>query len=220
MADDESPMTHRTAAVAIIIASLFAAGCVSGPSSRSSGQGSTVRTAVRPAASGNATPTYSALSSLRVGDPAPILAGVRWVTGEPVRYWKPGRVYVLDFWATWCAPCIGGFPHMRDLQRQYAGRGVTVIGVAVSPQPRAMSVDEFMRSRQGDVGFTIAEDIEAFAHRSFLGAAGIAGIPTVMVIDGKGRLAWVGTGSPMPGLEDALARAVAESGSVGVAHSR
>lgn len=155
-----------------------------------------------------------------MGDTAPILAGVRWLKGDPVRYWKPGQVYVLDFWATWCAPCIGGFPHMSELQRRYAARGVTVIGVAVSPQPRATPTEEFVRDRRSEIGFTIAEDVEAHAHRAFLGAAGIAGIPTVMVIDARGRLAWVGTGSPMPGLDEAVEQAVRQAQHARLASAR
>jgi thiol-disulfide isomerase/thioredoxin len=42
-----------------------------------------------------------------------------------------GGIFVLDFWATWCAPCVAEIPVFNELQRKYAGRGVKVFGVAV-----------------------------------------------------------------------------------------
>ncbi|MFO0835324.1 MAG: TlpA disulfide reductase family protein [Phycisphaerales bacterium] len=40
-----------------------------------------------------------------------------------------GKVVVLDFWATWCGPCIGSFPHVRELQKRYAESDVVILGV-------------------------------------------------------------------------------------------
>lgn len=228
-ADEYAAMSHLRISMIwlLLVAGATLASCASGGSggaggtySGSSGGAYSSATWKSEGRDGHATATYSRDRALGVGDPAPILAGVRWLKGEPVRYWKPGQVYVLDFWATWCAPCVGGFPHMSDLQRRYASRGVTVIGVAVSPQPRAMSVEEFVRTRRSEIGFSIAEDVEVHAHRAFLGAAGLAGIPTVMVIDARGRLAWMGTGSPMPGLDEAVERAAADARAMGVAAAR
>jgi thiol-disulfide isomerase/thioredoxin len=42
-----------------------------------------------------------------------------------------GSVVVLDFWATWCGPCLAEIPTFNSLHAKYAGRGVKVIGIAV-----------------------------------------------------------------------------------------
>ena len=43
-----------------------------------------------------------------------------------------GDVLVLDFWATWCGPCITEIPEFNRLQEKYAGKGVKVIGVTLA----------------------------------------------------------------------------------------
>ncbi|HVU64861.1 MAG TPA: TlpA disulfide reductase family protein [Phycisphaerales bacterium] len=65
---------------------------------------------------------------LIVGDPAPSLSIEKWIKGEPVTSFEKGKVYVVEFWATWCGPCKASMPHITDLQKQYKGK-VTFIGV-------------------------------------------------------------------------------------------
>src|SRR5262245_25058443 len=65
--------------------------------------------------------------SLQVGDPAPTLKVTRWLQGDPVMKFEPGKVYVVEFWATWCGACIRQMPHVADLQARYKDKGVTVI---------------------------------------------------------------------------------------------
>ena len=49
-----------------------------------------------------------------------------------------GKVVLLDFWATWCAPCRLEIPDLIQLQKQYAGKGFTVVGVALDDEGAAV----------------------------------------------------------------------------------
>jgi thiol-disulfide isomerase/thioredoxin len=54
------------------------------------------------------------------------------VNGQPqsMGQWK-GRHLVVNFWATWCAPCVEEMPDLEKVQSEYSGRGVTVVGLAI-----------------------------------------------------------------------------------------
>lgn len=43
-----------------------------------------------------------------------------------------GKIIVVDFWATWCGPCIAEIPEFNELQKKFAGKGVQVMGVALA----------------------------------------------------------------------------------------
>src|SRR5688500_8156890 len=66
--------------------------------------------------------------TLKIGDPAPALPATKWLQGNAVKVFEPGKTYVVEFWATWCVPCIVMMPHLSELQQQYKDKGVTFIG--------------------------------------------------------------------------------------------
>ncbi len=150
------------------------------------------------------------VARLEVGSPMPPLSDVAWLKGGPVQAWEPGQVYVIDFWATWCGPCKATMPHVNGLARQYRDRGVTVIGAAIWPRKGMVPTDEFV-ARQGDeMDYLVAEDVEGRTAATFMKAAGRNGIPTVMVVDQRGTLAFMGHPTADP-LDEVLERIVAGS---------
>jgi thiol-disulfide isomerase/thioredoxin len=144
--------------------------------------------------------------SLGVGMRAPALEHVTWIQGDTVAAWEPGQVYVLDFWATWCPPCRKSIPHINALAQKYRDQGVHVIGVAVAPRPGMQPTKAFVTEQGEGMTYGIAEDIEGQTSATFMEAASCFGIPTVMVVDRKGELAFIG--SPF-GMDDTLAKIVA-----------
>lgn len=145
--------------------------------------------------------------SLKPGDKAPTLKDATWLKGEPASDWQKGHIYVLDFWATWCGPCIASIPHLNELQKEYKDKNVHVIGVAVWPRAGMKPTKEFVEARGDDMSYTIAEDVDGKLAAAFMEATNSQGIPTAMVIDREGRLAWIG--HPMSGMDPVVERLVA-----------
>ena len=69
---------------------------------------------------------------LGVGSDAPSLDSLTWVQGDEVKSFnEKGKVYIVECWASWCGPCIAVIPHMNDLHKKYAEKGLVIIGVNV-----------------------------------------------------------------------------------------
>ena len=147
--------------------------------------------------------------TLKPGDAAPTLKDAVWLKGAPATEWKKGTVYVLDFWATWCGPCVASIPHINDLQKEYKDKNVQVIGVAIWPRAGMKPTKAYVESRGDEMNYTIAEDVDGKIAAAFMETTNSNGIPTAMVIDGEGRLAWIG--HPMAGMDSVIERVVSGS---------
>jgi thiol-disulfide isomerase/thioredoxin len=144
--------------------------------------------------------------ALMVGDPAPRLEAARWAQGQPVASFSPGRVYVVDFWASWCGPCIASLPHLNSLAQRYAN-DATFVWMNVW-EPRPLEVDALLSGLEEGPAFAVALDqvhvepgqqvsAAMYDGRTAVGwlqASGkdLDGIPVAFLIDRRGRVAWIG----------------------------
>ena len=140
----------------------------------------------------------------KLGDPAYPLVGLNWVKGEPVTI-TPGRVYVVEFWATWCPPCRDSIPHLTQLQAKYGDR---VVFVGVSNEDVA-TVKPFVTGKGDQMAYTVAVDAEGKVAEGYMKAFGQRGIPAAFVGDAEGRGVWLG--HPMCDLETQLDRVQART---------
>jgi peroxiredoxin len=77
-------------------------------------------------------PTLAAVSvKLKVGDLAPQFARNDLQGRSFDLKAQRGKIVLIDFWASWCPPCVVEIPHLGQLQKQYGGRGFQVVGVSM-----------------------------------------------------------------------------------------
>lgn len=126
---------------------------------------------------------------LEVGHNAPALDVESWIKGDPVTI-QPGKVYVVEFWASWCGPCIAAIPHLTELQEKYKHDDVVIIGI--NDGEDEATATNFVRNQGKRMGYTVAVDRRDSTVRAWRKAAGVNGIPASFVVDRKGKIAFIG----------------------------
>ena len=137
-------------------------------------------------------------ATLHVGDQAPPPSNGAWVKGEPVKRFEPGKIYVMEFWATWCGPCRAAIPHVTELQQKYEKDGVVIIGQNVWENDPS-KVEPFVGEMGDQMNYRVVMDDasngpphKAQMAQTWMAAAGRNGIPCSFVIDRAGKIAWIG----------------------------
>ncbi len=142
-------------------------------------------------------------ASAKLGDPAPALMGLEWVKNGPVEM-KPGTVYVVEFWATWCPPCRQSIPHLTELQRKYRDKNVVIVGISTE---KMGVVKPFVDQRGAEMEYAVAVDSGQTVSAGYMDAFGRNTIPSAFVVDANGKIVWVG--HPMADMDAVLERTLA-----------
>lgn len=148
--------------------------------------------------------------SLNVGSTPPPVHVAKWLKGQPLVSFEKGKIYVVEFWATWCGPCRQSIPHLTELAHKYRGK-VSFTGISVmeegKPSDYIPQVAGFVKEQGAGMDYTVGVDgAQGFMNARWKNAAGEDGIPTAFVIGREGKIAWIG--HPMA-MDDALAQIVA-----------
>ncbi|MDZ4832117.1 MAG: redoxin family protein [Phycisphaerae bacterium] len=130
---------------------------------------------------------------LAVGSQAPPLTIAKWVKGEPVAGFEPDKVYVVEFWATWCGPCVAGIPHLSALQETHREKGLVVIGCTSADPRNAIAGVEALVAERGDgMNYRVAWDQGTSTYAAYMIAAAQRGIPASFVIGKSGLIEYIG----------------------------
>jgi thiol-disulfide isomerase/thioredoxin len=102
--------------------------------------------------------------------------------GEDFRLGAEGEdVVLLDFWATWCAPCKKAMPEIEELHREYGPRGLTVVGISIDEDAEA--VEKYLRKKP--VSYPVALDSKEDPAWYLYS---VAAIPAMVLLDREGRI--------------------------------
>lgn len=157
----------------------------------------------------------SANELLTIGSDAPALDIEHWVQDgggkfEAVREFKAGKVYVVEFWATWCPPCIQSMPHLAELQERY-GDKVQIVSISDEDLERVEAFLERdvdgkdMTFRKLTSVYCLTTDPDRSVYQDYMNAAEQGGIPTAFIVGKDAKIEWIG--HPMD-LDETLSQVV------------
>jgi len=170
-----APFLSRLLLAAACVAAPLAAGCASGP-----------EPLVLSEEERRSAPT------LRIGDPAPPLVISEWLQGEPLGELGGGRAVLVDFWASWCAPCVASFERTSRLADRHPGSLQVVMITSLDMENSLGAIRRTMGEEAQHLRAVVAVDDGYRTADAYRRASRESALPRSFLIDQQGRIAWIG----------------------------
>lgn len=134
---------------------------------------------------------------LTIGNDAPAIKYTKWIKGTPVDKLEKGKIYVVEFWATWCTPCRQTIPELTVMAHKFKDK-ITFIGAAIGERGADEKsiiehVTEFVEKMGDKMDYNILLDTkDGFMSKNWMGAAEQNAIPAAFIIDAGSKIVWIG----------------------------
>lgn len=115
-----------------------------------------------------------------------------WLQGEPITAMEKDKLYIFEFWATWCGPCIVQMPHIESLyQATKADKNIEIIGVNVFDATPVEKLKAFIAKKK--INYPVAADgaRSGKVAKAWLKPLGVSGIPHAIAVRNH-KLLWAG----------------------------
>jgi thiol-disulfide isomerase/thioredoxin len=135
------------------------------------------------------------------GKPMPALNVTGWINGEVKPADMKGKVVLVDFYATWCGPCMASIPHNNELLEKYKDKGLVIVGVCTSSRGQESMANVV---NQKGIKYPSARDPQLTSEKAWR----VQYYPTYALIDRKGIVRIIGLQPPY--VERAVQKLLAE----------
>jgi thiol-disulfide isomerase/thioredoxin len=119
------------------------------------------------------------------GKPMPKLDLTGWVNGQVKPEDMKGKVVVVDFYATWCGPCMAAIPHNNELLKDYKDKGLVIVGVCTSDHGQE-KMEQTAKDR--GIAYPTARDPQLTSQKAWQ----VHYYPTYAIVDRKGTVRVIG----------------------------
>jgi len=135
--------------------------------------------------------SVTALGGPKIGDKAPAVKVAEWIASKPPML--PGEkgaekhVFVVEFWATWCGPCLRSIPHLAELHTKHEKDGLVILGIS---NEEAEDVKKFIEKKKMNMPYFVGLDDEMGTNEAYM--KDVRGIPHCYVVDKSNTIIWQG----------------------------